>query len=197
MAEKKRLYRLMKTDFDIEKLVEKRSITNELDYERALNADKRLRLLAKESAHFKKLRNSLRDIIEKYESTEWNDLDKIDDTKLLESKKSEQIAEVERLFIENRKQTIRKKLKELDLTQENLASILGHKSKTHMSELVNGIKPFTLKDLIIINRLLKIDLSVLIPAFLSNEDQKRVQDAVKKLDKPKVKLTNDDLVLFG
>ena len=197
MAEKKRLYRLMKTDFDIEKLVEKRSITNELDYERALNADKRLRLLAKESAHFKKLRNSLRDIIEKYESTEWNDLDKIDDTKLLESKKSEQIAEVERLFIENRKQTIRKKLKELDLTQENLASILGHKSKTHMSELVNGIKPFTLKDLVIINRLLKIDLSVLIPAFLSNEDQKRVQDAVKKLDKPKVKLTNDDLVLFG
>ena len=197
MAEKKRLYRLMKTDFDIEKLVEKRSITNELDYERALNADKRLRLLAKESAHFKKLRNSLRDIIEKYESTEWNDLDKIDDTKLLESKKSEQIAEVERLFIENRKQTIRKKLKELDLTQKNLASILGHKSKTHMSELVNGIKPFTLKDLIIINRLLKIDLSVLIPAFLSNEDQKRVQDAVKKLDKPKVKLTNDDLVLFG
>jgi len=187
----------MKTDFDIEKLVEKRSITNELDYERALNADKRLRLLAKESAHFKKLRNSLRDIIEKYESTEWNDLDKIDDTKLLESKKSEQIAEVERLFIENRKQTIRKKLKELDLTQKNLASILGHKSKKHMSELVNGIKPFTLKDLVIINRLLKIDLSVLIPAFLSNEDQKRVQDAVKKLDKPKVKLTNDDLVLFG
>jgi transcriptional regulator with XRE-family HTH domain len=197
MAEKKRLYRLMKTDFDIEKLVEKGSITNELDYERALNADKRLRLLAKESAHFKKLRTNLRVIIEKYESTEWNDLDKIDDSKLLESKKSEQIAEAERLFIENRKQTIRKKLKELDLTQENLASILGHKSKTHMSELVNGIKPFTIKDLIIINRLLKIDLSVLIPAFLSNEDQKRVQDAVIKLKKPKVKLTNDDLVLFG
>ena len=86
------------------------------------------------------------------------------------------------------------KLKELDLTQGNLASILGHKSKTHMSELMNGIKPFTLKDLIIINRLLKIEIAVLIPVFLSKEDQVKVQEAVTKLDKPKVRLTSDDFV---
>ena len=41
-----------------------------------------------------------------------NDIDKIDDTKLSESAKTEHIAELERLFIENRKQSIRKKLKE-------------------------------------------------------------------------------------
>ncbi|MBE8712070.1 helix-turn-helix domain-containing protein [Sphingobacterium hungaricum] len=185
----------MKTHFDIENIIEKGSITNELDYDRALIADRKLRLLAKESIHFKNLRLKLRDIIEKYESSEWSDIDKIDNHKLVESEKSEHIAEQERLFIENRKKTIRKKIKELDLTQENLASILGHKSKTHMSELMNGIKPFTLKDLIIINRLLKIEISQLIPMFLSKEDQIKVKEAVKKLDKPKVSFASDEFVL--
>ncbi|WP_281632970.1 helix-turn-helix domain-containing protein [Flavobacterium luteolum] len=183
----------MKTHFDIEKIVERGIITNELDYERALIADRRLRLLAKDNTHFKNLRSNLRDIIEKYESLEWNDVNEITDEKLLESDKSERIAELERLFLENRKQIIRKKLKELELTQENLALILGHKSKTYMSELMNGIKPFTLRDLIVINRLLKIEIAVLIPVFLSKEDQTKVQDAVIKLGKPKVKLTSADL----
>lgn len=194
MVAKKRLYRIMKTHFDIEAIVEKGIITNELDYDRALIADRKLRLLAKDSVHFKHLRTKLRDIIEKYEASEWSDADKIDDRKLAESAKSERIAELERQFLENRKQAIRKKLKELDLTQENLAMLLGHKSKTHMSELMNGIKPFTLKDLVIINRLLKIEIAVLIPVFLSKEDQVKVQEAVMKLDKPKVKLTSDDFV---
>jgi len=195
MVKKKRSHRIMKTHFDIEKIVEKGIITNELDYDRALIADRKLRLLAQESLHFKNLRTKLRDIIERYEISEWSDIDKLDDNKLTESEKSEHIAEQERLFIENRKQAIRKKLKELDLTQENLALILGHKSKTHMSELINGIKPFTLKDLIIINQLLKINITELIPIFLSKEDQVKVKEAVIKLNKPKLKLTSEDLVL--
>lgn len=196
MVEKKRTYKIMETHFDIEKIVKKGLITNELDYDRALIADRKLRLLAEENPHFKNLRIKLRDIIEKYEKSEWSDIDKIDANKLLDSEKSEHIAELERLFIEDRKKAIRKKIKELDLTQENLASILGHKSKTHMSELMNGIKPFKLKDLIIINQLLKIELSLLIPVFLSKEDQTMVKEAVIKLDKPKVSLTSDVLVLW-
>jgi hypothetical protein len=186
----------MKTHFDIEKLVENGSIANELDYERALIADRKLRLLSKESNHFKNLRLKLRKLIEEYEIKEWNNVEHISEEKLSESIKSERIAELERLFIETRKQEIRKKLKELDLTQENLAFILGHKSKTHMSELINGIKPFTLKDLVIINRLLKIDINILIPVFLSKDDQLKVKEAVKLLDKPKIKLTSDDLILY-
>ena len=86
-------------------------------------------------------------------------------------------------------------MKEADLTQENLASILGHKSKTHMSELMNGIKPFTLRDLIIINRLFKIDMDILIPRFLSTKDQVEVKENLEKLGKLGVKLSCDDLVL--
>lgn len=185
----------MKTLFNIENIIKKGSITNELDYDRALIADRKLRLLAKEDPHYKAMRSKLRDIIERYESAEWSDVDKIDDKKLVESDKSEQIAEQERLFYENRKNAIRKKMKEADLTQENLASILGHKSKTHISELMNGIKPFTLRDLIIINRLFNIDMDILIPRFLSTKDQVEVKEALEKLDKPGVRLSCDSLVL--
>ena len=80
------------------------------------------------------------------------------------------------------------------MTQENLGHILGHKSKTHMSELMNGIKPFTLKDLIIINRLLKIDIKELIPIFLSTEDKIKVKSAVIELNKPQIKLEKADLL---
>ena len=141
----------MKTEFNIDSIIKKGFIENELDYDRALIADRNLRLLSKEDAHFKTLRSKLRSIIEQYESAEWSDADKIDDQKLIESDKSEYIAEQERLFIENRKQAISKKIKEYDVTHEDLTTILGHKCKTHMSELINGIKPFSLRDLIVGN----------------------------------------------
>lgn len=188
MVAKKRIHRLMKTHFDIEKIVQNGTITNGLDYERALVADKKLRLLAKESLHFKKLRTQLRDLIVQYENVNWNDPSAINAEKFAESEKQERLAEQERLFIENRKKTIKTKLKTAELTQENLASILGHKSKTHMSELMNGIKPFTLKDLIIIHRLLAIEMAILLPVFLSKEDQNRVKEAVLKLNKPKISI---------
>ena len=185
----------MKTHFDIEKLVEIGAITSELDYERALIADRKLRLLVKENVQFKILRKKLRDLIEKYETAEWRNAEEISDEKLLESEKSERIAEAERVFIENRKQEIRTKLKQFDLSQEDLAALLGHRSKTHMSELMNGIKPFTLRDLIIINRLLKVAITKLVPVYLSKEDQVRLNEVIRQLGKPKVKLTSDDLVL--
>lgn len=143
--------------------------------------------------HFKILRSKLRDFIEKYENSTWKDTEKIDNDKLIESDKSEYIAELERLFIENRKNIIRKKIKKFGLTQANLAELLGHKSTTYMSELMNGISPFTLKDLIFINRLLKIELSFLIPVFLSIEDEIKIKATVKKLKKSNFKLTSNDL----
>jgi hypothetical protein len=85
----------MKTYFDIEKIVQKGTITNGLDYERALVADKKLRFLAKESHHFKDLRTQLRDLIEQYESVHWSDVNSIDSEKLVESEQQERLAEQE------------------------------------------------------------------------------------------------------
>jgi antitoxin component HigA of HigAB toxin-antitoxin module len=194
MAEKQGVYHIMKTEFDIEAILKKGRLSNELDYERALVAERKLRLLAKEDEQFTTLRQQLRELLETYELGEWSDPNSVDDRQLIQSEKAEFIADQERQFLETRKRTIRNRLKQLELTQENLGSILGHKSKTHMSELMNGIKPFTLKDLIIMHRLLKIEMSVLVPVFLSDADQKRVKFAVEQLDKPKVKLAAKDFL---
>src|SRR5688500_13683171 len=104
----------MKKSFDIEKLIESGVIENELDYERAMIADRKLRLLSKENAHFKKIRGKLRSLIEIYEKANWSDTSKITGRKLADSQKAEKIAEAERVFLEDRKAIIRKKLKSLD-----------------------------------------------------------------------------------
>lgn len=166
---------------NINKIIQKGLIANELEYDRALVADRKLRLLAKEDASLKARRKELRSIIQKYETQHWSDHRSISKDKIVESEQSAIIAEQERRFYEARKEAIRKKLKGLQLTQAQLGLLLGHKSKTHMSELMNGLKPFTLKDLIIIHRLLHIKMNLLIPVFLSPQDEKQLEKRMAQL----------------
>lgn len=185
----------MNTQFDISEFIKVGKIKNELDFERALIADRKLRVLSKENSEYKALRRKLRDLIELYENQNWSAESKISEKKLRESDIAELIAEKERLFIQRRKEIIRKKLKQLNLTQQDFGAILGHKSKSYISELVNGVSPFSLKDLIVINRLLKIDLTDLVPTFLPQSDRIKIRTTIKKLDNPKLKLSKDDLAL--
>jgi transcriptional regulator with XRE-family HTH domain len=185
----------MKTQFDISQLIEAGKIQNELDFERALIADRKLRVLSKENPKFNTIRKKLRNLIEQYENQNWNTDSKISDKKLRESDVAELIAEKERLFIQRRKELIRKKLKALNLIQQDFGEILGHTSKSYMSELMNGVSPFSLKDLIVINRLLKIDLTYLVPTFLPQSDRIKIRTTIEKLDNPKLKLSKKDLVI--
>jgi antitoxin component HigA of HigAB toxin-antitoxin module len=185
----------MKTQFDISELIKTGKIQNDLDFERALIADRKLRVLSKENPKFKSVRKKLRDLIEQYENENWNAESKISDKKLRESDVAELIAEKERLFIQRRKELIRKKLKNLNLTQQDFGKVLGHQSKSYMSELINGVSPFSLKDLIVINRILKINLTDLVPTFLPQSDRVKIRTTIKKLDNPKLKLSKDDLVI--
>lgn len=169
--------------FDIHQLIQNGKIHGELDYNLAMVADRKLRLLAKEDQSFHTIRAQLRDLIAAYEKEEWADASKINDKKTKESDASLQFAESERLFYEVRKTAIRKKLKDRKLTQENLAQLLGHKSKTHMSELMNGLKPFTLRDLVVIHFVLRIKMDVLIPVFLSADEQERINGMMKEMVK--------------
>lgn len=185
----------MSTQFDILQFIEAGKIDNELDFERALIADRKLRVLSKENPKFKAVRKKLRDLIEQYEDQNWSANAKISDKKLKESDAAELIAEKERLFIQRRNELIRKKLKNLNLTQQDFGKILGHNSKSYISELMNGISPFSLKDMIVINQLLKIDLTDLVPTFLPQSDKVKIRTTIKKLDNPKLKLKNDDLAI--
>jgi len=171
---------------DIEKLIESGSIMNELDYERAMIIDRKLRLLAKTSVHFKNLRTKLRDLIKAYENQVWSDENAVGNELVYQSGQAELIAEKERVFLKKRKEAIQSKLKDFNLTQEELGLLLGHKSKTHMSELINGIKPFTLQDLVIISKIFKIDIETLIPKYLPIEKIDRINATIEEINKPKL-----------
>ena len=83
----------------------------------------------------------------------------------------------------------------MNLSQQDFGAILGHKNKSYISELMNGINPFSLKDLIVINRLLKIDLNDLVPTFLPPTEQLKIKNSIEKLENPKLKLSKDDFAL--
>ncbi len=185
----------MQTQFDISELIEAGGIKNEFDFERAMIADRKLRVLSKEHPKFRSVRKKLRDLIQEYENKNWSASTKISDKKLQESDLAEAIANKERLFIQRRKELIRKKLKNLDLTQQDFGKILGHRNKSYISELMNGVSPFSLKDTILINRLLKIDLTDLVPTFLPQSDRTKIMTTIKELDNPKLKLNKDDLAI--
>ncbi|WP_343701347.1 hypothetical protein [Chitinophaga sp.] len=89
----------MKTQMDIEKLIKSGIINNELDYQRAMIADRKLRLLAKTSSHFKNLRKKLRDLIADYEKRVWSNEDAIGAELIEQSDLAEIIAEMERVFL--------------------------------------------------------------------------------------------------
>lgn len=185
----------MKTQFDIKTLLEIGKINNELDFERALIADRKLRVLSKDNPKYKTLRNKLKNLIEVYENENWSSSSRVNEKKLRESDVAELISEKERLFINKRKELIKIKLKQLNLKQQDFGIILGHSSKSYISELMNGINPFSLKDLIIINRLLKIDLINLVPTFLPQTERVKIKSSIEKLENPKLKLSQNDFAL--
>ncbi|MGN7819432.1 helix-turn-helix domain-containing protein [Chitinophaga sp. 22536] len=171
---------------DIEKLIESGSIMNELDYERAMIADRKLRLLAKTNPHFKNLRNKLGNLIEEYEARVWSDENAVGRELIAQSEQAELIAEKERIFLEKRRKIIQSKLKSFNLTQAELGMLLGHKSKTHMSELITGLKPFTLQDLVIISKIFKIDIDSLVPKYLPIEKIDRISATIEVINNPKL-----------
>ena len=185
----------MNTQLDIVKFLELGEIRNELDFERALIADRKLRVLSKKHSKYKALRLKLKNLIELYEQKHWSAASAINDALILESDLAEALAENERQFIERRKLLIKIKLKKLNLSQQDFGKILGHHTKSYISELMNGIRPFSLKDLIVINRLLQIDLTDLVPTFLPLTERIKIRTSVEKLQNPGLYLSSDDFVL--
>lgn len=166
-------------------------LENEYDLQKAALLDRKLRLMAKNNPDLKPIRKKLRDLIHEYENRKWSDLNNIPDSQVEESDKAEELINHEQKFIQKRKESIRKKLKEYDMTQQDLGIILGH-SKSYMSELINGVSQFTLKDLVIIHRILGISLKTLIPTYLQSETRNKVRESIKQLNNPKLRLNKTE-----
>ncbi len=183
----------MKDIFDIKEVANIQRLENEYDLEKASFLERKLRLMIKENPDLIPIRKKLRDLIKEYEDREWSDFDTITDSQVKNSDKAEEIVNYEQKFINKRKDVIRKRLKEYDMSQQDLGVILGH-PKSYMSELINGVSQFTLKDLVIIHRILRINLEILIPTFLQSETRDKLKDSIEKLNKPKLKLRKTELV---
>ena len=196
MVERKQLdlkFVMMKDIFDIKEVANLVRLENEYDLEKASLLERKLRLMIDDNTDLKPIRKKLRDLIKEYEDREWSDFDTITDSKVENSDKAEEIVNYEQKFIDKRKNAIRKKLKKYDMTQQDLGVILGH-PKSYMSELINGVSQFTLKDLVIIHRILRINLDILIPTFLQSETRDKLKDSIEKLNNPKLKLRKTELV---
>lgn len=183
----------MKDIIDIREIEKIERLENEYDLEKASLLERKLRLMIDENPDLKPLRKKLRDLIKEYEDREWSDFDKIKDSLIKESDEAENIVNYEQKFVNKRKDAIRKKLKKYDMTQQDLGLILGH-PKSYMSELINGVSQFTLKDLVIIHRVLEISLKTLIPTYLQAETRDKVRESIKKLNKPKLGLRKSEML---
>ena len=183
---------IMKTE-TYTKIIRKGSISNELELEKALIIERKLRLLVTENPEYKEIRIQLRSIIKDYEKKNWSADSVISSEKIIESDSAEFSAEIERQFLATRREIIKSKLVELGLNQQDLGLILNH-SKSYMSELINGINPFSIKDLIIIHKLFKIKLEELIPTIIPEKETGRIKTSILKINKPKLKLGKNDLV---
>jgi antitoxin component HigA of HigAB toxin-antitoxin module len=166
--------------FSIQNIEKINSLTSELEYEKASSLYLNLRVLVKEDKSYEAIRRHLRGLIKDYEQNNWADEDKITDNQIKESDLAEVIVQAENQFYQKRKELIKTKLKGAGLNQNDLAKILGHR-KGYMSELINGLRPFSKEDLVIINRLFKIKFEDLIPAFIQQERASHIKKTLESL----------------
>ena len=183
----------MKDIIDIKDIENIERLENEYDLQKASVLDRKLRLMIEENPDHKPIRQKIRQLIKDYEDKNWSDIENITDSQIEDSEKYEEIVEAEMKFIDKRKELIRKKLREFDMNQQDLGLLLGH-PKSYMSELMNGVSHFTMKDLVIIHRIFEIDIKYLIPTYLQSETRDKVKESIKKLNKPKLKLKRTELI---
>ncbi len=180
--------------FSIQNIQKITSLTNELEYEQATSLYLKLRVLVKNDKSYESIRTHLRELIKKYEQDKWTDEDSITDQQIKESDLAESLVQAENEFYHKRKELIKTKLKEAGLNQNDLAKILGHR-KGYMSELINGLRPLSKEDLIVINRLFKIKFEDLIPAFIKQERVLHIKKTLESLSNHKIRLSRKDFDL--
>ena len=173
----------MKTELDFKQVLKRGYIRNELEYERLLIVYRKLNKLTKKDLELVNSISLLKKLILDYEKKVWGKENLVTENKIKESDTATWIAEQERLFLNNRKNLIRKKLSEFKINQQDLGLILGH-PKSYISELINGVRPFSQKDLIVIHKLFGIQLEELIPTILPEDERKKISMSISGLKKP-------------
>ena len=178
---------------DLDFILKAGIISSEIEHERAVMFYHQLRLIVPKHPELTDKLSALEGLIQSYEEKNWSGED-IPDALIAESDAAEVAVDQERIFLTRRKELIKQKLKELSLTQKELGTILGHSSKSYMSELINGVCAFSMRDLILIRALLKIDFDDLIPTAPLVMEKEKVVATVHRI-KPDLKVNEETLEL--
>ncbi len=163
-----------------------------MEYEKAISLFLKLRVLINANKSYSPIREHLRGLIKEFETNNWSSEDTISTDQIIESDAAENRVQAETEFNQKRKDLIKSKLKSKGLNQNDLALILGHK-KGYMSELINGLRPFSKDDLVIINKLFKIKFEDLIPCFIQEDRALHIKKTLKSLSDSNLKLIKNDL----
>ncbi len=178
---------------EIDNILKIDELNSELEFERATSIQGRLRWMVEEDSSLEPIRQHLLTLIEKYENEHWHKESEIKDDQVKENDIAEKIVSAESIFIQKRKELIKEKLKENTITQKDLAKILGHRPN-YMSELMNGVRPFSRDDIVVIHRLFEIEFNDLIPPFLKKEVTNHIKTTLVELKTKKIRLKMKDLV---
>jgi antitoxin component HigA of HigAB toxin-antitoxin module len=184
MAKKEQLFEM--SELSIRQMVGNGRLKTELDFERAVLAERFLQLLIEDQPELEPLRKEVRSMIMDYESIQWSK-DVVSEAQIAESDLAEAQADTEFRFFISRRELILSKLKSHDLRQNDLANILAH-SKSYTSELLNGIRAFSTKDLIVVHKLLDIKLEDLFFTEIPLEVKERIKSTLDKIPERKNKL---------
>lgn len=184
----------MKDILKIDDVLKIDKLENEYDLHKASLLERKLRLLEKEDIKYKPIRQKVRFLISEYEQLNWSDTNNILQNQINDNDKAENVIQLEQRFNSRRKDLILQKLKEFDLNQQKLGVLLGH-PKSYISELINGVSQFSMKDLVIIHRLFDIQLDVLIPTYLQSSLRLKINESIVKLNNPKLKLRKLELAI--
>lgn len=177
---------------NIDNILNVDELNSEFEFEQATSLQGRLRWMVKENPSLGKVRQHLINLIEKYETENWEEENSITDDQIKESDIAERLVNAESLFIQKRKELIKEKLRDNQITQKDLGKLLGHRPN-YMSELINGIRPFSKDDIVVIHRLFDIDFKDLIPPFLKKETTNRIKITLEKFGNMNMKLKIKDL----
>ncbi|TSJ36562.1 helix-turn-helix transcriptional regulator [Mucilaginibacter corticis] len=180
---------------DLDAILKIGKINSEVEHERAIMFYRQLRLIVKEHPELAHKRTELQGLIQAYEEKNWMNGD-VSDELIAESDAAEAIIEKERIFFAKRKELIKHKLKELSLTQQDFGTILGHSSKSYISELINGICSFSMRDFVLIHGLLNICFEDLIPTSRIALERNKVVATVHKIN-PDLKINEETLELLA
>ncbi len=177
---------------EIDNILKIDELNSELEFEQATSIHGKLRWMVKDDRSLEPIRKHLFVLIEKYEAKHWENESQITEEQIKESDNAEKIINAENIFIQKRKELIKSKLKENEISQKDLAKLLGHRPN-YMSELINGIRPFSRDDIVVIHRLFNIEFKELIPPFLKKEVTNHIKLTLGELKNKRVKLKISDL----